>query len=223
MINGSLIGGFGRLGNSISQYVGLKHYCKEHGYQLCVPQNWEGRELFSSITEPNIVAELPFVTEGELVGQDNVSLKDSYFQDSRWVCQWSRSQIKEWLVPRRTVKGPKIAIHQRRGDYKDLGHYAVVSDKSYVDAFKEFGYSMSNAKIYSDDIGGDPHQDFLEIMNAEVIFRANSTYSWWAATLSNAKVYSPVVNDLGGWRDVPFVEGNHPRLCYMFGDLHIKE
>jgi hypothetical protein len=59
--------------------------------------------------------------------------------------------------------------------------------------------------------------DFFALLNAEVLFRANSTFSWWAATLGHAqKVYSPVVDGLSGYQtNVKFIEGNWPRCVSM--------
>ena len=60
--------------------------------------------------------------------------------------------------------------------------------------------------------------DFLKLYFARTIFRANSSFSWWAATLSpTAKVFSPVIDKhhiygVDGMEEitVDFVEGNHP-------------
>ena len=60
--------------------------------------------------------------------------------------------------------------------------------------------------------------DFLKLYFARTIFRANSSFSWWAAMLSpTATVYSPVIDKhhiygVDGLKeiDVEFVEGNHP-------------
>ncbi len=60
--------------------------------------------------------------------------------------------------------------------------------------------------------------DFLKLYFARTIFRANSSFSWWAATLSpTAKVFSPVIDQphiygVDGMKEitVDFVEGNHP-------------
>ena len=56
--------------------------------------------------------------------------------------------------------------------------------------------------------------DFVALMQADVILRANSTFSWWAAALSNARVLAPIVGDLCGKQDVSFVEGNWPRCAH---------
>ena len=75
--------------------------------------------------------------------------------------------------------------------------------------------------------------DFYALMQAEVMFRAPSTFGLWAGILGNQKrVFSP---DLRGkpWQgegrpkqDVPFVEGNHmPLTSHWVGhsELHLRE
>lgn len=222
MINCSCVGSFGRWGNSLHQYAFAKYYADSLGVALHIPEGWAGREVFSSVNEPPITQDLPRVNESDINGQDNIDIW-GYFQAKPYISKLNRANLKSWLQPRNKVEGPKIAIHKRRGDYLGISHYAVVSDESYEAALEKFGYDMKDAKIYSDESDSDPYQDFLEIMNAEVIFRANSTFSWWAATLSNATVYSPLVEDRGDHGFYEFVEGNHPKLCHLFEDLHLKE
>jgi hypothetical protein len=61
-----------------------------------------------------------------------------------------------------------------------------------------------------------------------VHFGANSTFSFWAATLGNAKVYSPVIRGVRGGKPdayAEFVEGNWPVMAdnHPNTDLHLKE
>jgi hypothetical protein len=124
--------------------------------------------------------------------------------------------------------------------------YSVISMESYRQAFKKFGYSEDSIVWVSDDYTGKWHvgrkhrvrggweyptgsqylpgimfdwlDDFLKLYFARTIFRANSSFSWWAATLSpTAKVFSPVINQhhiygVDGMEEiaVQFVPGNHP-------------
>jgi hypothetical protein len=124
--------------------------------------------------------------------------------------------------------------------------YSVVSMESYRRAFRKFGYSEDSIVWVSDDYTGRWHvgrkrrlqggweyptgsevlpgilfdwlDDFLKLYFARTIFRANSSFSWWAATLSpTAKVFSPVIEQahiygVDGMEEttVEFVEGNHP-------------
>jgi len=59
-------------------------------------------------------------------------------------------------------------------------------------------------------------QDFLKLVFAGAVFRANSSFSWWAAFLSEGRVFSPVLSERADFpstgREVhcDFVEGNAP-------------
>jgi hypothetical protein len=124
--------------------------------------------------------------------------------------------------------------------------YSVISRNAYFRAFEKFGYSADEVEWVSDDFTGRWHvgrklryrgrwqyptgseylkglvfdwlDDFLKLYFARTIFRANSSFSWWAAELSpTAKVFSPVLDKehiygIDGMEEimVDFVEGNHP-------------
>jgi len=130
--------------------------------------------------------------------------------------------------------------------------YSVISKESYLRAFQKFGYSEESIQWVSDDYTGTWHigrkmryrggweyptgsqylngivfdwlDDFLKLYFARTIFRANSSFSWWAGVLSpTAKVFSPVVDKrhiygVDGVEEltVDFVEGNHPH--WLYGD-----
>jgi hypothetical protein len=129
------------------------------------------------------------------------------------------------------------------------GH-SVISKDSYLRAFRKFGYSEDSIEWVSDDYSGRWHigrkvrfrggweypagsqylpgivfdwlDDFLKLYFARTIFRANSSFSWWAATLSpTANVFSPVIDKshiygVDGMEEiaVDFVEGNHPHWLH---------
>jgi hypothetical protein len=128
--------------------------------------------------------------------------------------------------------------------------YSVISRESYFRAFRNFGYSEDSVLWVSDDYSGKWHpdrqvrhragweypagseyvpgivfdwlNDFLKLYFARTIFRANSSFSWWAAALSpTARVFSPVLHEhriygVHGMEEieVDFVEGNHPHWMY---------
>ena len=128
--------------------------------------------------------------------------------------------------------------------------YSVVSKASYLRAFRKFGYAPESIQWVSDDHTGKWHvgrhvqfrggwayptgsqylpgimfdwlDDFLKLYFARTIFRANSSFSWWAGTLSpTAQVFSPVIDKrhiygVDGLEEitVDFVEGNHPHWLY---------
>jgi hypothetical protein len=72
-------------------------------------------------------------------------------------------------------------------------------------------------------------EDFLRLYFARTIFRANSSFSWWAAFLSpQARVFSPVLDvqhiyGVDGMEEisVEFVEGNHPHWMFDNEDIVI--
>jgi hypothetical protein len=139
--------------------------------------------------------------------------------------------------------------------------YSVVSMESYLRAFRKFGYSEGAIEWVSDDYSGKWHVgrkkrlpgtwtypigseylpgvifdwlgDFLKLYFARTIFRANSSFSWWAATLSpTAKVFSPVIDKnhiygVDGTEEiaVDFVEGNHPHWLphWVRGEFERRE
>ena len=135
--------------------------------------------------------------------------------------------------------------------------YSVISKRSYEAAFANFGFDPAAIEWVSDDYSGRWHadrvrkprgrwrypsgsevlpdvifdwlEDFLRLYFARTIFRANSSFSWWAAFLApSARVFSPVVDKrhiygVDGLEeiDVEFVEGNHPHWMYGNADIVI--
>jgi len=140
-------------------------------------------------------------------------------------------------------------------NYKQNGGYSVVSKESYEKAFKKFGYDNKQVLWTSDDWTGkwkvkkpsknfgwrypeganyDPKEifdwfeDFLKLYFARTIFRANSSFSWWASFLSQqrevpAKIFAPRLHKKVLYAsketykqetEFDFEEGNHPHwLC----------
>tara|TARA_Y100000592_G_scaffold81132_1_gene128537 strand:+ start:1709 stop:2887 length:1179 start_codon:yes stop_codon:yes gene_type:complete len=140
-------------------------------------------------------------------------------------------------------------------NYKQNGGYSVVSKESYEKAFEKFGYDKSKVEWTSDDWTGkwnvgkpeknfgwhypegavyhsaeifDWFEDFLRLYFARTIFRANSSFSWWASFLSQqreepAKIFAPRLDKKILYAsketykqeaDFEFEEGNHPHwLC----------
>jgi hypothetical protein len=67
-------------------------------------------------------------------------------------------------------------------------------------------------------------QDFLKMIFARRLFRANSSFSWWAAFLAKGQVYSPVLRDRIDYPterqeiQCEFEEGNEPHWFALKGE-----
>jgi hypothetical protein len=134
--------------------------------------------------------------------------------------------------------------------------YSVISMESYMRAFRQrgfdpekivwvsddyinkwhkdrpkaerFGWSYPVGSVYREGQMFDWLEDFLKIYFARTVFRANSSFSWWACFLSpTAKIYSPVLDrqsiygrdDKFEEIDVQFFDGNTPHWMYNHQEL----
>lgn len=149
------------------------------------------------------------------------------------------------------IANPNFNIRNHQG-------YSVVSKDSYIKAFKKYGYDEKNilwisddytqkwhldrkqekrlgwkypvGSVYDNEVIFDWLEDWLKLYFARTIFRANSSFSWWAAFLSpTAKVYSPVLDKqliygIDGLEEieVDFVDGNYPHWLYGKPDININ-
>jgi len=158
------------------------------------------------------------------------------------------------------IESVYILCNQRLGDYKlACNPFAWVSPESYIECANRFGLGASNITWQDGDThypwpGHDAslfkhHEhhnefdermdflpDFVVMMRAKNLLRANSTFGWWAHELGdNERVFCPDVTAVdaadgvrAGVRHpqfVPFVEGNHmpmvPRVPYL-SELHLS-
>jgi len=192
----SCLGNYGRFGNQLFQYAYARAFAEQLGAELHTP-NWIGRELFMGVDEPIMQS------------KGDIDLFD-YFQNPEHLALLSKKKVKEWFKFKNPPKVQKhnVVFHKRRGDLlTQLDQYAVVSDESYIKGAKKFNLDYKEALIL-DKEHSDFVTDFYLMMNCNNLFRANSTFSWWAATLGDCEVYSPKVENKIGWADVEFVKGN---------------
>lgn len=101
-----------------------------------------------------------------------------------------------------------LCIHVRRGDM--LNTNDVLNDSYYINAVREVfsyhgfmkiivvtddsNYCSTNLGLnYSFEVSSsdNPIDDFKIMVNANILILSRSTFSWWAARLSNAIVYYP--------------------------------
>lgn len=219
----------GRFGNQLFIYCHARVLAERDGLELCVG-DWVGDQIFD-------------IPKSRRVLRPDIELQADYFQNQQSLI-YTRAQVRQWLQIRPSILAQmpnsppdELLAHHRFGDYLGTG-FPVVSKQSYLVAMTEFGFDMSKALWITEEkptnvpnfnsIHLEFLADFIRLMNCKVLFRGNSTFSWWAATLGNARVFSPVIDGLPGGcivENVRFVEGNHPKMVNLdfVSDLYLKE
>lgn len=230
----SCLGSLGRFGNQLFQYAFARGYAESIGARLETPA-WIGQVLFQGINDPPCASALPCLGLDVVPtnGATNLDLS-GYFHSTEAFKWYTAAVARKWFTfkpewKKLFEKPKKVAIHIRRGDYCTAysNSFCTIEREAYDCALQSYGYSLSDVTVVSDESGNCAGpvpwlSDFLTLMNADVLFRANSTFSWWAGTLGNASVYSPVVgNKVGPRKDIPFVKGNHPYLAACAGNDYV--
>lgn len=227
----STLGRNGRFGNQLFQYAFARTYAEHVGAILETPP-WIGQELFG-LHDPPISCMLPQRHESEVPSRpDNwVAGVDllGWFQIDRLLASVSQSAVRRWftLQPRWQNWFPKkrlyyAACHLRQGDFStDAGNYCIISRASYVRAIRQFvPHDCCTLWVEEDSpevCEGLPPElaflpDFMTLWRADILLRANSTFSWWAGELGqHFAIYSPVVAGRHGPCEVQFVLGNEQR------------
>ena len=224
----------GRFGNQVGQWAFARSLAARLGSTFECP-DWVGREVFTGPAEiPLPTVRLPKTPCEYIPGHQNVAIH-GYFQFQEAFNLMRRSELKQWLtVQERWLNAmPRtnlfyVAAHLRRGDYvKHSDQYCIIERAAYEKAIVAAGYNLADVVWVDEEhatvVKSVPKHlsflpDFLTLMRADVIFRANSTFSFWAGALSNAVVYSPRVGEkIGRHEDIEFELGNH---CAMLGLSH---
>jgi hypothetical protein len=162
--------------------------------------------------------------------------------------EWFTFQDR-WLEKYSKRNGDVVA-HIRRGDYveKYPNVFCIISENSYIQACrkydldeknliwlseekptvdsttKEVSYTKQKNSMYGSGIYKDKGisflPDFFRMINADVLLRANSTFSFWAGFFRNGRrTYSPAVGNKVGYCDVEFIAGNWPSLVPAHDDI----
>lgn len=218
----------GRFGNQMFQYAHARALAEREGRELHT-NAWAGQKVFQ-------------IDDAPLDGSEEM-LPEHYRQDQESLI-YTRSDARRWFAWRAEIWehladiGGQLRLvgHLRRGDYLALG-YPVVGMSATLAAIIAHGFGKEIVTWVSEEAPRIPDgfagelsfvPDFYRLSHASVLFRSNSSFSWWAATLGNGRVFSPIIEGLQGGVEhdsVPFVEGNWPRLAELPGitDLHLPE
>ena len=222
----------GRFGNKLFQYAYARAFAERYGHEVRTG-NWEGCDLFG-LPMHEVPPGLPTEDESTIARTNRDCMLHSYCQSQYCVSLYSRTQAREWftflpeVLDLYPVEPYEIVAHRRVGDYVGSG-YPVISYRA-VHAAVEMYYPDRGDEVHvvSDDFEHAWMPDFLTMMRAPILFRGNSSFSWWAAVLGHGIVYSPVIDGLVGGQEhdkVPYVRGNHPRLAELPGveELRLRE
>lgn len=217
----------GRFGNQAMIYCAARKLAALNGWTFS-HSPWVGERIF------DIPKSLNGVTSDKTF-QGYGQQQEDLLYSRRDVLSWLRLKPDIQAKLDAFVPQGEIVAHLRRGDYADL-NYPLVSKRSYYRAAVEFGFNPERLEFITEETPLTRPEfegelsflpDFYRLLKAKVIFRGNSSFSWWASTLSNAQVYAPVIDGRPGGveSDCDFVAGNWPRLCSLdcVTDLHLKD
>ena len=234
----SQLGYFGRFGNQIFQYIFARAYAEKYNAILEIPV-WVGQKIFKNVEHPRISTQLPMTKLDTIPwGSVNVDLF-GYYQKKECFDIISETKVRNWLQFQdrwidyfKKREEVNVVAHIRKGDYVSsyANIFCEITRKSYLDACEKFKISKDHItwlseenQIYDSRLDVDIQflSDFFLMINADVLLRANSTFSFWTGFFNKNKVYSPVVSGKVGLQDVTFVEGNttsiltnNPEFCF---------
>jgi hypothetical protein len=232
------LGKFGRFGNQIYQYLFARAYAEKYDAILEIP-NWVGQKIFKNVDHPTPSMQLRRVELDSVpCGEVNIDLF-GYYQKKSAIDILSGKKVKGWLqfqdrwVEKFEKKAHSIIAHLRRGDYaeKFSNIFCIVTKESYIQACRKYGIPEDKIVWLSEDqqkhfpeLDNDLQflPDFFSMVNADILLRANSTFSIWAGFFNMGKVYSPAVGGTIGISDVEFVEGNHSKIHGSTADFILR-
>lgn len=231
----SSLGSNGRFGNTLFQAAFIMGFANKHNFTCEIPMDWVGRKIFK-INNPGISKHLKHCPLDFIPHEDQIKLFPEginffgYYQFQDAINFYSINKILNWFEfqPWVLEKFPRpeaeyAACHLRRGDYLSLQHcFCIPSNASYHRMLESLQLKMPvrwiseekpriDVELEAQGLGFLP--DFMQLYHASILLRSNSTFSWWAATLAQNNVLSPVVEDKVGIQDVEFGFGNWPRMA----------
>lgn len=217
------LGNYGRLGNQLFQIastVGIA-ICNKTDYAF---PEWKYISEFDGVLP--LVPNIPFRTYREESPYYKDLVLDSkydwnlegYFQSWKYFEHCKDVILDIFRFPRTVIN--KVAIHVRRGDYVTSQHVHPLMKMDYYLKAMEY-FKGERFTVFSDDVewcmqhfphknvsfsyannADNPINDFKVMSSHANFIIANSSFSWWAAYLSESKnVVAPSKYVIGETRD----------------------
>ena len=235
------------LGNQLFIYAFARSYAEKYNLEFHC-EDWMGNKIFK-LNDLPYVNNLPMRHDVELEkwdGESNITI-GGYAQ--RQPCLlYSRADARRFFQFKPEIQAlldrvqlHDMCAHLRHGDYLGVPGFVAIKPESYCKACADFGFNPDDLHFVCQEspnvipelteMGLGQLPDFYILMKARILFRANSTFSWWAATLGNAeRIFSPNVQGIPGsdgvLRDAPFTEGNENNFtshCWFTTELRLRE
>ncbi|WP_146348062.1 FkbM family methyltransferase [Falsiphaeobacter marinintestinus] len=171
MVTDSRLGEMGRFANQVYQYMFLRCYAEEHGYDFANPP-WIGDQLFHVQPGTPDVAKMAFSVEQQGLRLNDCNIANApvtfpntdilgYFQyDMRYYAPYKDIVLQDlaWRAPYAAraaqiraafdaAPGPVAAIHLRRGDY-GYKYFFITPNEWYVDWLRDLRTEHPDLSVY---------------------------------------------------------------------------
>lgn len=240
------IGRHGGFGNNLFQAITLHKWCEQNNAIFEIPSDWIGRRIFPNINNPTFSKDLPVDPGFDLPNKDGKDYRmGGFYQFKEALAIWTKEDACHYFtidpimwkqhveVFKNRFNTPVIACHRRTGDFRQTP-YPIISKLAYEKCCEENNLNKSEIFYFGNEEEKLPQlyegelsliSDFIYIMLCDVIIRGNSTYSWWASTLSGKLTYAPIIQNKsrGDLDNVEWVCGNWPATVFYepyITDLH---
>lgn len=222
----------GRLGNRLYQYTIARLFAEKNGLWLATPYEWNDTITASSYQHGKQYENDKIIIKETIDTPNILEMKiekrhyhlSGYWQEAHYYIP-NREQILGFFNEKATeyLDTDNIIMHVRLDDYKLFGKRGTVLNPQYyvdcleredfeqlfiiTDAPKD-NYFKAFDKYNPIYAKGSEKQDFWFMTQFDRIICGNSSFSWWAAFLSNANtVYMPecwIRNSYDIRHDLPF-------------------